>query len=92
MHTTEWEDHSTEQSVTFLHNGDYSGEVEIVQPSQQADYELRHMTNQVSVKVPYQALQSLVIQQMKEELIVAFEEMDTEELAAMMMLRAMAQG
>ncbi len=54
MHSTDYKD------VTFLHNGDYSGDVIVVLPAETSEMELDHQSHTVSVRVPYEALEYLI--------------------------------
>jgi hypothetical protein len=54
-HTTSYDD-----NIHFLHNGDYSGDVEVVVPSATAEMKLSHHDHTVSIKIPYAALEYLV--------------------------------
>lgn len=71
MHTT-----SYDGDIHFLHNGDYSGEVEIVMPSDQADFELHHIDNTAHIKIPYKALEYLVAIKVSREFVSKLEDVD----------------
>jgi hypothetical protein len=69
MHTT-----SYDGDIHFLHNGDYSGDVEIVVPATTAGVEIRHHDHTVSIKIPYKALEYLVADKVSNEFIDKLED------------------
>lgn len=46
--------------TNFNINGDFSGDARIDLPAENADFELSHINNRVSIRVPFEALEFLV--------------------------------
>lgn len=93
-HTTEWEGfeypagagEKTLCEVTFLHNGDYSGPVEIRLSTEFGQPTVNHYSyggkdfHIAELHVPYLALEYLVLGKMRQDLIGRLESLNQDEL------------
>jgi hypothetical protein len=85
MHTSEYEDGDsamgTKWWARFHHNGGYEGDVVVVVPSDTAEMTLSHNEHTVSVRVPYEAMERLVLDKLRGEFINKLETLGYEALA-----------
>jgi hypothetical protein len=81
MHSSDYTSKSDPEygEVTFHHNGDYSGFVTIVMPSDECEMALEHRTNRVNVQVPFDVIEQLVMDKLRREMVSALESMSDED-------------
>lgn len=78
MHSSDYTSNSDPEygEVTFHHNGDFSGFVTVVMPSDNCEMALEHRTNTVSVQLPYDVIEKLVLDKLRREVVSKLESMD----------------
>jgi hypothetical protein len=74
MHTTVIEVEGVEWRVH--HNGDYSGEVAVVGPSEAMGITLYHFDHKASARVPFAVIERLVAENVRQKLIELIEQND----------------
>lgn len=66
-------DSPTTQGVTYFHNGDFSGNVKILVPTDMADVEPVENTDFIEIEVPFEDLKALVARYVRRRKIADFE-------------------
>lgn len=90
MHGYEYRNKYLEHPVDFSFNGDFSGDVAITLDSSIAQAELQNFTrngedmHRTRVKIPFEALESLVLHAWRRRTIARLEDMTDDELRVML--------
>lgn len=75
MHTTE-----VDGGITFVHNGDYSGDVRVKIPAETALVELHHGSDRIEVRIPFAAMEELVAEKYRSLMIEHLEQAEIAEI------------